>query len=290
MDATHPQAETAEKTSGGVVAKVVSAVVVVGVIVILLWSGEIPFAAGITLITALGLAEFYGTYRKHDYLPNIYLGIPAGCAFPVIAYFLRSEPQNLSSFTLAIGAFIFLSFLVFLIAPGKERSATNIALTFTGAMLVGFCLSHFVLMLHVVEGETSTWIAPFTVIVLIWINDAVAYIGGSALGRHKLVPRISPGKSWEGAAAGTIATFAAGYALFALLDRSWLTLALAMQLSAIVCLVAPVGDLSESLLKRELGVKDMGSLIPGHGGILDRFDSMFFTAVICYYFLRLVRG
>ena len=63
-----------------------------------------------------------------------------------------------------------------------------------------------------------------------------------------------------------------------------------MELAAIISVIAPIGDLSESLLKRELGIKDMGSLIPGHGGILDRFDSMFFTAVICYYFLRLVRG
>ncbi len=292
--------QAAEKTplaerqvGGGALAKVLSAIIVVLVIVILLWSGhwtrDVPFMVGMTLIAAGGLWEFYSTYRKHGYHPNIYLGIAGGCAFPVIAYFLKDTPQNLSYFTLAASVFIFLTFFAFLVHH-KERPGTDIALTFTGAMLIGFCLAHFVLMLWVIPGEDIHWTAPFAIIVMVWVDDAVAYIGGSAIGRHKMVPRISPGKSWEGVVIGTIGCFVAAYVLFLTLDRSWLTLPLAMELAAIISVIAPIGDLSESLLKRELGIKDMGSLIPGHGGILDRFDSMFFTAVICYYFLRLVRG
>jgi phosphatidate cytidylyltransferase len=286
-----PEKEQSKPKSrfGNVTAKVLSAIILVLIIVILLWAGEIPFTVGITLLAGGGLVEFYGTYRKHGYHPNIYLGIAAGCSFPVIAYFLKSEPQNLSFFTLAISAFIFLTFFAFLVIH-KDKPATDIALTFTGAMLVGFCLSHFVLMLHVVEGEVITWTVPFAIIVIVWVNDAVAYLGGSAIGRHKLVPRISPGKSWEGVIIGTIGAFVAAYILVITLNRDWLTLPLAMVLAGIVSVIAPIGDLSESLLKRELGIKDMGSLIPGHGGILDRFDSMFFTAVACYYVLRLVRG
>ncbi len=281
------------EVGGGALAKVLSAIIVVLVIVILLWTGpwakDIPFAVGMTLIAAGGLWEFYSTYRKHGYHPNIYLGIAGGCAFPVIAYFLKTTPQNLSYFTMAASVFIFLTFFVFLVRH-KERPGTDIALTFTGAMLIGFCLAHFVLMLRVIPGEEIHWTVPLAIIIMVWVDDAVAYIGGSAIGRHKMVPRISPGKSWEGVVIGTIGTFVAAYVLFLTLNRSWLTLPLAMELAALVSVIAPIGDLSESLLKRELGIKDMGSLIPGHGGILDRFDSMFFTAVICYYFLRLVRG
>jgi phosphatidate cytidylyltransferase len=130
------------------------------------------------------------------------------------------------------------------------------------------------------------WTAPFTVIVMVWISDAVAYLAGSALGKHKIAPRISPGKTWEGSIAGTAAVFIAGYILYLTVNRPWLSIGVAMELAVIVCVFGPLGDLSESMVKRELGIKDMSSLIPGHGGIMDRFDSMFFTAAVSYYFLR----
>jgi phosphatidate cytidylyltransferase len=101
-----------------------------------------------------------------------------------------------------------------------------------------------------------------------------------------MAPRISPGKSWEGFLAGTAAVFIAAYILYLTVSRAWLSLGVAMELAVIVCILAPLGDLSESTVKRELGIKDMSSLIPGHGGIMDRFDSMFFTAAVSYYFLR----
>ena len=87
---------------------------------------------------------------------------------------------------------------------------------------------------------------------------------------------------------GTAAVFVAAYVLFLTVNRPWLSIGVAMELAAIVCVFGLLGDLSESVVKRELGVKDMGSIIPGHGGIMDRFDSMFFTAAASYYFLRFI--
>ncbi len=267
---------------GGLAARVVSAVVLVLVMVILLWWGEIPFTVGISFIVVGGLWELYSTFARHRYRPAALLSIAAGCAFPVIAYFLR-ETQDLTPLTVAMALYLPLLFAWCILRGGSDSPTTDIAISLMGVALVGFCLSHFVLMLGF---DDVTWTAPFTVIVIVWIYDAIAYFAGSAFGRHKMAPRISPGKSWEGTAAGTVAAFVASYVLYLSLDRDWLSLGVAMALAGVVCVFGPLGDLSESLVKRELGIKDMSSLIPGHGGIMDRFDSMFFTAAISYYLLR----
>ncbi|MEW6553225.1 MAG: phosphatidate cytidylyltransferase [Actinomycetota bacterium] len=267
----------------GFAIRVVSAVVLVLIIVILLWWGEIPFTVGIALIAFGGLWEFYSTFSKHDYKPAMVLSMAVGSAFPVIAFFLR-DSQDLAPMSLALALYVPVLFAWCIFRRGSESPTTDISVSLLGVVMVGFCLAHFVLMLGLDQG--IPWTVPFTVIVLVWVSDAVAYLAGSALGRHKMAPRISPGKSWEGFIAGTAAVFIAACVLYLTVNRDWLSLGVAMELAAIVCVFAPLGDLSESTVKRELGIKDMSSLIPGHGGIMDRFDSMFFTAAVTYYFLR----
>jgi len=123
-------------------------------------------------------------------------------------------------------------------------------------------------------------------LVTIWVGDSGAYYVGSAIGRHKMTPRISPNKSWEGLAGGVAATFAAAAAtrIIAAPDLGWRdTLAVA----AILAVAAPVGDLVESLIKRDLGVKDSSALLPGHGGFLDRTDSLFYSAPLVLAYLLL---
>jgi len=264
-------------------ARVVSAVILVLIIVILLWWGDIPFTVGIALIAFGGLWEFYSTFSKHGFKPAMLLSMAAGSALPVIAYFLR-DSQDLTPLALAIALYIPVLFAWCIFRRGSESPTTDISVSLLGVVMVGFCLAHFVLMLGL--DTAIPWTVPFTVIVMVWISDAVAYLAGSAIGRHKMAPRISPGKSWEGFLAGTAAVFIAAYVLQLTVNRDWLSLGVSMELALIVCIFAPLGDLSESTVKRELGIKDMSSLIPGHGGIMDRFDSMFFTAVVCYYFLR----
>jgi phosphatidate cytidylyltransferase len=267
----------------GLITRVVSAVILVLVIVILLWCGEIPFLVGITIIVLGGLWELYHTFFKHGHKPAIALSIAAGCAFPILAYFAKDDAGDLTSFAIALAFYLPLVFAWCLVRPGSKSPTTDISLSLLGVILVGFCMAHFVLMLGL---DIITWTVPFTVIVMIWISDAVAYLAGSAIGRHKMFPSISPGKSWEGFLAGTAGVFIAAYVLKVTVNRPWLSIGVAMELAVIVCIFGPLGDLSESMVKRELGIKDMSSLIPGHGGIMDRFDSMFFTAVFSYYFLR----
>lgn len=120
---------------------------------------------------------------------------------------------------------------------------------------------------------TFNTLLPLSVFVFLWVNDTGAYCVGSLLGRHKLFPRISPGKSWEGSVGGAIFVLAAAFAIGYWIDGSMLTIPEWMGLGLVVVVFGTWGDLVESLFKRTLGVKDSGNILPGHGGMLDRFDS-----------------
>ena len=117
------------------------------------------------------------------------------------------------------------------------------------------------------------WLLPLSVFVFLWVNDTGAYCVGSLIGRHKLFPRISPGKSWEGSIGGAVFVLAAAWAVNTYLDGSMLTMPQWLGLGLVVVVFGTWGDLVESLFKRTLGIKDSGNVLPGHGGMLDRFDS-----------------
>ena len=117
------------------------------------------------------------------------------------------------------------------------------------------------------------WLLPLSVFVFLWVNDTGAYCVGSLIGRHKLFPRISPGKSWEGSVGGAVFVLAAAWAVSTYLDGSMLTIPQWLGLGLVVVVCGTWGDLVESLFKRTLGIKDSGNVLPGHGGMLDRFDS-----------------
>ncbi len=122
---------------------------------------------------------------------------------------------------------------------------------------------------------------------IIWICDTAAFHVGSALGRHKLFPRVSPNKSWEGAVAGFVAALlAAAAAKYLVLE--FLTLGSAVLIGAIVGIFGQIGDLVESLLKRDAGVKDSSTLIPGHGGVFDRFDSLLLVSPLVYLYVDFI--
>jgi phosphatidate cytidylyltransferase len=126
------------------------------------------------------------------------------------------------------------------------------------------------------------------IIFLIWSNDTFAYLGGSLYGKNKMIERVSPGKTWEGTLTGIVITFALSFLFDTLIcplhGSLWLILGIC------VPILATIGDLIESKLKREAGVKDSGSIMPGHGGILDRFDSLIFVAPFAYLILSLFRS
>ena len=131
---------------------------------------------------------------------------------------------------------------------------------------------------------------PLSIFIFLWMNDTGAYCVGSLLGRHKLFPRISPGKSWEGSIGGAVVVVAVAWAISQYVDQGMLTMFEWLGLGLVVVIFGTWGDLVESLFKRTLGIKDSGNILPGHGGMLDRFDSALMAipaAVIYLYTLSL---
>lgn len=161
-----------------------------------------------------------------------------------------------------------------------DHSLDRAALTLFGPLFIGWTLAHLALLRDLrPDGERLT----LFLFLAIWLMDTAAYAAGRTLGRRRLAPGLSPGKTWEGAAAGLAAV-----ALFAGLSRPWLLPssfgpAAAVGLGLVVGVLGQVSDLAESMIKRAAGVKDSGRLLPGHGGVLDRFDSFLLSAPAMYY-------
>ena len=169
----------------------------------------------------------------------------------------------------------------------------NWAYTMLSQMYIAlpFSLLNVLAFMATPQGAVSfNTLLPLSVFVFLWVNDSGAYCVGSLLGRHKLFPRISPGKSWEGSIGGAVFVLVAAWAISRFLDSTMLTTLEWLGLGLVVVVFGTWGDLIESLFKRTLGIKDSGNILPGHGGMLDRFDSSLMAipaAVVYLYTLSL---
>jgi phosphatidate cytidylyltransferase len=165
-------------------------------------------------------------------------------------------------------------------AISEARAAATIAISGTvmGAVWVGGGLAFLILLRELPEHGR---LATLTVVLAVWAGDTLAYFGGRLIGRHKMAPATSPGKTWEGLVVGTAATvFVAFVAVY---HQHFLTIGQSIVLGVVIALAAPLGDLFESLLKRDMDVKDTGTLLGGHGGMLDRIDALLFAAPAAYF-------
>ena len=231
------------------------------------------WAVVVGIIAVFSASEFYGLTRREHRRPNEVFGLVAVAAMPLMAAVFGSGGLLGVLTLLAL-----LSLLWQVIFPSVTVSDT--AMTVFGAVYTGFMLSHLVLMRMLPDGR-------WYVVVLfasVWASDVLAYFAGTALGRHKLAPHVSPRKSWEGAVAGGLAA-AAVWIVARLFIRGPIPVVSLALVGVGVAVAAIVGDLVESRIKREAGAKDSGDLLPGHGGFLDRFDSVIAAAVIAYYLL-----
>jgi phosphatidate cytidylyltransferase len=253
------------------------------------------FAFIFMVITILALREFYGLIATENCHPQKLYGTVAGTLL-----YLSVVLINLAADSIDLTSQIWLSFLPFLIPiplfflsfileiyRNKTNPLTNIAMTTLGIFYVAVPLS----MLVYLNSPNRLHFHGMPVILtgyfgFTWIYDTAAYLYGKQFGKHKFFERISPKKTWEGTIAGAIATFAIAFGLHYLVTElplyDWLALA------GIVILFGTHGDLAESLIKRSLNIKDSGTLLPGHGGILDRFDTIFISApfVFLYFFFH----
>ncbi len=262
------------------------AVIILGVpcLYLITLRGGAFFLVLVDLVILLGLYEFYQLMRSKGYEPFAVLGY--FCSLAISTYAWRQGV----AVPLILTASLLLIMVRELMRRDMSHSLVHIGVTLFGIMYVGWLGAHLVMLreLPSLQGADPVLGAHmvFYAALVTWATDTGAYLAGVAFGRHKLLPRVSPNKTVEGAVGGLVgAAFvgwlcAKGFAVF-------LTPLAGGLLGLVAGLLAQLGDLVESLLKRDAGTKDTAELIPGHGGVLDRFDSLLFTVPAIYYYFRL---
>jgi phosphatidate cytidylyltransferase len=171
-----------------------------------------------------------------------------------------------------------LAFMLKAISEARAAATAAISSTVMSVVWIAAGLSFLLLLRNL---PTHGRLALYTVLLAVWAGDTLAYLGGRLLGRHKMAPSTSPGKTWEGFVFGTAATIFVAFV--ALYKSHFLSIPQSIVLGVVLAIAAPLGDLFESLLKRDAGVKDSGNLLGGHGGVLDRLDAFFFAAPAAYF-------
>ena len=273
--------------------RTLSGLVLVAVFVGAVLGSQWSFGALLLLILVGGQTEFYKLARETGLSPQRWMGLAVGVLlfalnFIVFRQFSRSVTDEAGGAVLYLLLYIGLLLPTLFVCELFRRSATplaNLGATLLGVLYVAVPLS-LLLYVPVLAGD-GVW-RPETVlcyIFIIWANDVFAYLVGMTFGRHRLCERLSPKKSWEGFFGGLAGAVATGLAAAYALDANywvWGGLALVASLSGVE------GDLVESMFKREAGVKDSGQVIPGHGGVLDRFDALLLSAPYVFLYLLLV--
>jgi phosphatidate cytidylyltransferase len=252
--------------------RVLSALVLIPIVLLAVKLGGVYFLALVTLVSLLASYEFYGLMRKGGHQPSYTAGLALVLALMAAAY---SPRQDIGRF--GIAAVLMGMMISAVLRRNVQGFLVDWALTLTGALYVGGLLGHLISLRALSHG--FEWI--FLTCAVTWTCDTGAYFVGSRWGRHGFFTHVSPRKTWEGALAG----FVSG-TLAAVIVGPYAGLALwqSLSLGAVLVVGLTFGDLAESLVKRQVGVKDSGALIPGHGGMLDRVDSLLFAGTIVYYF------
>ena len=253
------------------VSRVLITIVGVPVVLYLVYLGD-WWLFGLAAFAALiALHEFYVMARS---LRPLVLAGYAGALAALLGAELGGPEWMLGGFMLTL----LLAFLLYGIAETRQSATVTMSSTVLGVAWIALGLGHLLLLRDFPEHGR---LAVFTVLLAVFADDTAAYLIGRLLGRHKLAPSLSPGKTWEGFAAGTLAAIAVAF--FALYEQNFLSIPESIALGAAVALAGAAGDLFESALKRDLQVKDSGQLLGGHGGMLDRIDSLLFASVAAFY-------
>jgi len=261
--------------------RVITGAVGVPLVILAIWFGD-PWPWFTLLIAAAALAGTYEFYHMANFdrrEPLLYLGLLCS-----LALVLSPHYRSPNVLPIVITATMLISLIRLLCRPSKEGAFRNWAWTIVGALYVGWMLSYWLNLRGLEDGRNWVYLAMLTT----FANDTGAFFIGRARGKHSLAPAISASKTWEGAVGGLMCAILGAIVIATVLDlispftfRYWQIILLGLLTS----LFAQLGDLVESLLKRNMGVKESGNLLPGHGGILDRFDSLIFVGAVVYYYV-----
>ena len=267
-------------------ARIVTAVVLLPILIasIIVPKLEPVFVLLVAVALLLSLLEFWILARAQQVRADPVAGVLGASALFVVFYFTEPRrPPDLLAIVIVLVALTICSLVAAMLRGAPfERMITSSAVTVLGVLYVFLLGGHLIATRTGFSDQLSKHLLSFFFLVLMG-SDSAAYYGGRAFGRHKLAPTISPGKTWEGAVAGMLASL-----LLAAAAHYWffpeLPLKLALPLAAVMNIIGVLGDLTESALKRSVGKKDTAQILPGHGGMLDRIDSLLFNAPLIYYF------
>lgn len=258
--------------------RVFSAIVLIPIVAWVVYAGDWWFLGTLAVAGTLAGLEFYQMMRLGRFQPAPAIGL-----LLLLLLLLDAHEPTWGIARPAIALLAILAFIWQLFQKDDPVPTASWALTVMGGLYLGWFLGHFLLLRARPDGLSWTIVAFLST----WISDTGAYFVGLAIGRHKLWPRISPKKTWEGSIGGWL-TGVLGTMLLAWLLK--LPVKHGAAIGALVPIITPFGDFAVSMMKRQVGVKDSSNLIPGHGGMLDRMDSLLFSAVVVYYYVTWVVG
>ena len=284
----HPSAKSKFGNLSPSVARIVTAAVALPVLIasILIAKLALLFVLIAALAMVLALYEFWVLARKQQLKADLASGYIGGAALFTVFYFAEPgrppDPLMIETILMLLTAGTLAAAM--LRGAPFDRMIVSVGVTLLGVLYIVLLGGHLVAVRMGFHSELSKHLLSFFFLVIMGA-DSAAYYGGKTFGRHKLAPAISPGKTWEGAIAGMLASL-----LLAAAAHYWffreLPLRFALPLAAAMNVLSVIGDLTESALKRSAGAKDTAKILPGHGGVLDRLDSLLFNAPVIYYFAR----
>jgi phosphatidate cytidylyltransferase len=252
--------------------RVATAAVGAPLLLAVVWLGQWPLWVLTWLLALVGSAEFSALLRYRE------LDLPVWAIGTLTTGFLAGVVFHWPMWPLVVGLF-FLAAMFGLGGTDNQRGFLTGVSALFGALYLGGLFGFLVVLRQQANGIAAT----FFVLLVVWATDAGAYFAGRAWGRRALLPRVSPGKTWEGSLAGLVCGVGIGALLFAADGHLASSGALA---GGVVSVAGQIGDLVESNFKRFVGAKDSGTVLPGHGGVLDRFDSALFALPAAYYLLK----
>jgi phosphatidate cytidylyltransferase len=256
---------------GNFVSRVLIAVIGVPIVLGIVYLGGWWLFGLVLFAAVVALHELYAMARG---LRPLVLAGYAGALATLLGAQLGGAAWMVGGFMLTL----VLAFLFYGIAETRQPATVTMSATVLGVAWIALGLGSLILLRDVPDHGR---LAVFTLLLAVFADDTFAYLVGRLIGRHKLAPALSPGKTWEGFVAGTAAAIAVAF--FALYEQDFLTIPESILLGSAIALAGATGDLFESALKRDLQVKDSGHLLGGHGGMLDRIDSLLFASVAAYF-------
>ena len=263
--------------------RVITAIIGAPLVLAFIWFGQLPYFLFVFSVIIFSLYEYYSIMKIGLKPVDGFSLFFSGILLP-IAFYINGENTNVNMYNF-LPFFISLSFILPLLSElfAKERYLERPAYTLFGIMFISFSLSHLILIRDL---RPDGRIITFSIVITVWIMDSAAYFIGRKFGKNKLSP-VSPKKTIEGFMAAIISAIFTMYIFHFFINT--ISLINILILSLLISLCGQFSDLAESLIKRAVSVKDSSNLLPGHGGVLDRFDSYLFIAPVCYYFLIFIR-